>query len=77
LRNFNAVSTERRLDSLYERNWNRITRSDRVDRAAALLRWAAFALRLLTVGEITEAVLIDEECDVLPTDELPDAIDDK
>lgn len=41
-----------------------------------LLRWAAFALRLLTAGEITEAMLIFKEDNDLLADELPDAIDD-
>ncbi|PNH51646.1 hypothetical protein VD0002_g10228, partial [Verticillium dahliae] len=43
---------------------------------AGLNNLAAFALRPLTLGEITEAVLIDEEYEGLPTDELPDVIDD-
>lgn len=62
------------LDHVYKRNWDKIERSDR---AVALLRWAAFALRPLTISEITEAVLIDEDCEALPTHELPDAIDDE
>ncbi|KAK4105359.1 hypothetical protein N658DRAFT_503520 [Parathielavia hyrcaniae] len=62
------------LDHIYERNWDKIKRSDR---SVALLRWAAFALRPLTIDEITEAVLIDEDCEALPTHELPDAIDDE
>ncbi|KAL2196937.1 prion-inhibition and propagation-domain-containing protein [Corynascus similis CBS 632.67] len=65
--------TPTELDHIYKRNWDRIERSDR---AVALLRWAAFALRPLTVDEIVEAVLIDEDCEDLPTNELPDAIDD-
>ncbi|KAG7116167.1 Vegetative incompatibility protein HET-E-1 like [Verticillium longisporum] len=69
-------STPAGLNNLYERNWTKITRSDRADRAGALLRWAAFALWPLTLGEITEAVLIEEEYEGLPTDELPDVIDD-
>jgi hypothetical protein len=61
-------------DHIYERNWNKIERSDR---AVALLRWAAFALRPLTIEEVTEAVLINEDCETLPMHELPDAIDDE
>ncbi len=66
------------LEKLYERNWERIQRlanRDRV-RAMALLRWAAFALRPLTVLEITEAVLVDEDRSEFPVEELPDVIDD-
>ncbi|KAG7124778.1 Ankyrin-3 like protein [Verticillium longisporum] len=64
------------LNNLYARNWTMITRSDRADRAGALLWWAAFPLWPLTLGEITEAVLIEEEYEGIPTDELPDVIDD-
>ncbi|RYO99304.1 hypothetical protein DL763_001583 [Monosporascus cannonballus] len=46
-------------------------------RAISLLRWAAFALRPLTICEITEAVLIDVECNDFPIDELPDSIDEE
>lgn len=44
-------------------------------RAVALLRWAAFSLHPLTVAEITEALLIYDDCDELPLDEMPDSID--
>ncbi|KAJ0132111.1 hypothetical protein HZ326_24798 [Fusarium oxysporum f. sp. albedinis] len=65
------------LDHLYDRNWTRITRLGEWEkhRVFALLRWTAFALRPLTVCEITEAVLIVEFED-LPLDDLPDAVDD-
>lgn len=46
------------------------------DRAFCLLRWAAFALRRLTVCEITEAVLLDENSEEFPVDELPDSVDE-
>ncbi|RKL08561.1 hypothetical protein BFJ70_g16793 [Fusarium oxysporum] len=64
------------LDHLYDRNWTRITRLGEWEkhRAFALLRWTAFALRPLTVCEITEAVLIVKFED-LPLDDLPDAVD--
>ncbi|KAK2130692.1 ankyrin repeat-containing domain protein [Fusarium oxysporum II5] len=65
------------LDSLYDREWNRINAmgdSDR-ERALSLLRWTAFALRPLTVHEITEAVLLTEGMDELPVDEMPDCVD--
>ena len=66
------------LDHLYERHWNRITRSElERDRTFSLLRWAAFAIRPLTVGEITEAVLIDEDNDCVRFDDLPDVISDE
>ncbi|KAF4501856.1 Ankyrin repeat domain containing protein 50 [Fusarium agapanthi] len=65
------------LDSLYDREWNRINSmadSDK-DRALSLLRWTAFALRPLTVYEITEAVLITEDMEELPFEEMPDCVD--
>ncbi|WKT43651.1 hypothetical protein QSH57_008487 [Fusarium oxysporum f. sp. vasinfectum] len=65
------------LDSLYDREWNRINTmgdSDK-ERALSLLRWTAFALRPLTVYEITEAVLLTEDMDELPVDEMPDCVD--
>ncbi|KAF6788786.1 ankyrin repeat domain-containing protein 52 [Colletotrichum sojae] len=66
------------LDHVYDRNWERIEslREAERTRAFSLLRWAAFSLRPLTVCEITEAVLINDDCDDLPIDDLPDAIDD-
>ncbi|OHW99193.1 ankyrin repeat domain-containing protein 52 [Colletotrichum incanum] len=66
------------LDRLYDRNWERIEklRHEERTRAVSLLRWAAFALRPLTVCEITEAVLINDDCDDLPLDEMPDSVDD-
>ncbi|KAJ4223242.1 hypothetical protein NW757_014380 [Fusarium falciforme] len=65
------------LDHLYDHNWVRITRFRERERhrAFALLRWAAFALRPLTVCEITEAALIVESED-LPLEDLPDDVDD-
>ncbi|KAK2772624.1 ankyrin-1 [Colletotrichum kahawae] len=66
------------LDHLYDRNWEKIEslREEEKMRAFSLLRWAAFSLRPLTVSEITEAVLISDNCDDLPVDNIPDAIDD-
>ncbi|KAF4947509.1 hypothetical protein FGADI_10354 [Fusarium gaditjirri] len=65
------------LDSLYDREWNRINamRDSDKERALSLLRWTAFALRPLTVYEITEAVLLTEDMDELPVDEMPDCVD--
>ncbi|KAH6676757.1 hypothetical protein B0J14DRAFT_360351 [Halenospora varia] len=67
------------LDRLYDRNWMKISHLPDKDnlRALSILRWAAFALRPLTILEITEALLIvDDNCEDLLTDELPDAIDE-
>lgn len=63
------------LEGLYEREWSRIVKSPDHDRILSLLRWTAFAIRPLTVGEITEAVLIGE-FDDFPMDDLPDEVDD-
>ncbi|KAM0211955.1 hypothetical protein ACHAQI_005109 [Fusarium lateritium] len=65
------------LDSLYDREWNRIMSMEATDKARALrlLQWAAFSMRPLTVYEITEAVLMTEDCEEFPFDEMPDAID--
>jgi ankyrin repeat protein len=65
------------LDGLYDREWSRIMAmgaTDR-DRALCLLRWAAFSIRPLTVYEITEAVLVTDDCEEFPFDEMPDSID--
>ena len=66
------------LERLYDRNWDKILGFPEEERLRtfALLRWAAFAVRPLTVSEITVAVLIDEDRDDLPLDEMPDSIDD-
>jgi ankyrin repeat protein len=67
------------LDRLYERNWDEIERLGEPDRtrALAILRWAAFAIRPLTVREMTESVLVadEDDCDDILVDELPDALD--
>ncbi|KAF6823075.1 ankyrin repeat domain-containing protein 52 [Colletotrichum plurivorum] len=67
------------LDHLYDRNWEKIEtlREEEKARTVSLLRWAAFSLRPLTVCEITEAVLVNDDCDDLPVDDMPDAIDDE
>ncbi|KAJ6439209.1 reverse transcriptase [Purpureocillium lavendulum] len=64
-----------KLDDLYTRNWDRIASLGEWERrrAFALLRWAAFALRPLTVCEIAEAALI-VECQDFPFDDLPDHV---
>ncbi|KAH7128917.1 ankyrin-1, partial [Dactylonectria macrodidyma] len=65
------------LNQLYDQTWQRITQYPEWERQRthALLRWAAFAVRPLTVGEVTEAVLIDGFQDAI-VENLPDAIDD-
>ncbi|KAF4964271.1 hypothetical protein FSARC_7826, partial [Fusarium sarcochroum] len=63
------------LDAVYDREWRRMTKSSACERIIVLMRWAAFALRPLTVCEITEASLIDDSDD-LPMDDLPDEVDD-
>ncbi|CEI70769.1 hypothetical protein FVEN_g749 [Fusarium venenatum] len=63
------------LEALYEREWSRMVQSPDYERIISLLRWTAFAIRPLTVDEITEAVLIGDYED-FPLDDLPDEIDD-
>ena len=69
------------LEHLYDRNWARLSNLPDYDRARAfsILRWAAFALRPLTILELTEALLVvdDDSCDDLLVDQLPDDIDDE
>ena len=63
----------------YERDWEYISTLPNCDRLRALdiLRWVTFALRPLTVFEITEALLIEDnaDCDDLQSDDLPDNVD--
>ncbi|KAJ5914570.1 hypothetical protein N7504_003453 [Penicillium tannophilum] len=66
------------LEHTYERNWQKISQlpeEDR-DRTISILRWTAFALRPLTVNEITAALLISDDCGEVRLDELPDSVDD-
>ncbi|KAJ4122790.1 hypothetical protein NW768_010235 [Fusarium equiseti] len=71
-------STPSGLDSLYDREWRRINSMGVTDRerALALLRWIVFAVRPLNVFEISEAVLVTDDCEELPVDEMPDEFDD-
>lgn len=65
------------LGDLYDRNWRRIHELPEPDRsrALAIIRWATFALRPMTILEITDALLLaDKECGDL-WEELPDALD--
>ncbi|KAM6513853.1 hypothetical protein FALCPG4_015060 [Fusarium falciforme] len=72
------ANTPTGLDRLYDYNWTRIIQLGEWQRhrAFALLRWTAFALRPLTIYEITEAALILESEDLLLED-LPDDVDDE
>lgn len=70
-------STPTGLEHTYERNWQKISQLPEEDRnrTISLLRWTAFALRPLTVNEITAALLINDDCDEVQFDELPDNVD--
>ncbi|KAL3589542.1 hypothetical protein FPOAC2_11711 [Fusarium poae] len=64
------------LDRLYDHNWKRILEMSQweQDRVFAMLRWAAFARRALSVYEITEAAIITQ-FEELDPDEYPDEFD--
>ncbi len=69
------------LEKTYERNWtndSKTTLMKNEKRALAILRWTTFALRPLTVSEMTEALIVEPGDDgvTLQLDELPDSIDD-
>jgi ankyrin repeat protein len=68
------------LMKTYERNWNTILDHCHDDRANALaiLKWATFAFRPMSVLEITEALIVDhnEGEIVLRHDDLPDEINE-
>lgn len=67
------------LEHAYKRDWECILTLRTRDRLRALeiLRWVTLALRPVTVFEITEALLIEDNdnCDDLQIDELPDDVD--
>ncbi|OBU00043.1 hypothetical protein VE01_01738 [Pseudogymnoascus verrucosus] len=69
------------LSHLYDRNWKKIIGLQQSDRTRALLilRWAAFAMRPLTVLEITEALLVmdDDGYDNILVNGLLDEIDEE
>src|SRR5436305_6198801 len=63
------------IEETYKRDLVRILKlGEEKDRAIAVLRWTLFALRPLTVRELTEALAvdIDPDCDAYPRDDLPD-----
>ncbi|KAH6979058.1 ankyrin repeat-containing domain protein [Fusarium venenatum] len=66
------------LDRLYDHNWKRILEMSQweKDRVFAMLRWAAFARRALSVYEITEAAIITQ-FEELDPDEYPDEFDNE
>ena len=69
------------LTDAYERDWERISKlPDRdMNRARAILRWTVFAVRPLTVLEMTEALAVgdQDDCENLQIDEIPDVVDDE
>ncbi|KAJ2989778.1 hypothetical protein NUW58_g3296 [Xylaria curta] len=67
-----------KLDNIYDRNWDRIQRLENSTRSRAfsILRLATFAVRPLTILELTECLLITGECDEIDYEELPDTVDD-
>lgn len=70
--------TPSQLKHLYDRYWKRILDfpSSKKIRAFSLLRWVAYALRPLTVYEITEALLTSENRDDFPAEDMPEPIDE-
>jgi ankyrin repeat protein len=69
------------LIETYRKKWEAIKRqpADDQDRAFAILRWTTFALRPLSISEISEALVVNTyaKCSGLPIDELPDDIDEE
>jgi hypothetical protein len=61
------------IEKTYERDLKRILDlGDERDRAVSILRWTLFALRPLTVRELTEALAADvnDDCGTYPRDDL-------
>ncbi|KZN90704.1 Ankyrin-3 [Penicillium chrysogenum] len=71
-------STPPGLSKTYDREWMGISllSDDNRERTISLLRWAAFALRPLSVSEIAGALSISANCDEVRIDEVPDRIND-
>ena len=69
------------LTDAYKRDWERISQLTTRDmyRALAILRWTVFAVRPLTVIEMTEALAVrdEDDCDNFQIDEIPDVVDDE
>jgi KaiC/GvpD/RAD55 family RecA-like ATPase len=72
--------TPKKIQEIYCRNWSRILASEARDcrRAIAILRWATFSLRPLTVAELAVGLAIpdDDSAQELDQEELPDLIDE-
>lgn len=68
------------VDQQYEKDLNRLMslKDEERERGVAILRWVFFAVRPLTVGEITEALLLraDDTARTYPLDDLPDSWDE-
>lgn len=69
------------LDQAYERDMKTIMElgTDERMRAISILRWTLFAVRPLTVRELTEALVVrdnDNTRDWFPVDDLPDTLDE-
>ncbi|OQD95097.1 hypothetical protein PENSOL_c022G07167 [Penicillium solitum] len=71
-------STPPGLDKTYDREWMGISHlsEDNRERSIALLRWAAFALRPLSVCEMAGALLISADCDEVRFEEVPGRINE-
>lgn len=69
------------LDHSYERYWNSIQSRPENERrrTVAILSWATFALRPLTVAELTDALVVDlnDSSPDFCVENLPDDIDDE
>ncbi|KAJ8132125.1 hypothetical protein O1611_g1496 [Lasiodiplodia mahajangana] len=69
----------KKLDHIYDRDWERIQGLDNSSRRCAfsILRWVTFAVRPLTVLEITECLLLPDghDDDEIDYEELPDSVD--
>ncbi|CAI7652798.1 unnamed protein product [Penicillium crustosum] len=71
-------STPPGLDKTYDREWMGISHlsEHNRERSIALLRWAAFALRPLSVCEMAGALLISADCDEVRFEEVPGRINE-
>lgn len=71
-------STPPGLDKTYDREWMGISHlsEDNRERSIALLRWAAFALRPLSVCEMVGALLISADCDEVRFEGVPGRINE-
>lgn len=72
-------STPTDLDHVYDSHWSKLETHRQRNRGLSILRWVAFAIRPLTIEELTEALLIIDEDgqDSLDIDDYPDAFDNE